>query len=134
VKLPGIRGCASQDLRIVRRKAFVAGSPQANTALRSLTWQGECCVDGIGDRKSELADALQAGSDIALDLSALSRIDTAGLQLLAAFVLALGQHGHVVHWRGVSNIVIEGARVMGLGGLLGLPPAAADTAPDRTGG
>jgi anti-anti-sigma regulatory factor len=112
----------------------VAGSPQANTTLPSLTWQGECCVDAIGDRKSELAEALSAGSDVALDLSALSRIDTAGLQLLAAFVLELGQRGHFVHWRGVSNIVIEGARVMGLGGLLGLPPAAAETTPDRTGG
>jgi anti-anti-sigma regulatory factor len=112
----------------------VAGLPEANTILPSLTWRGECCVDAIGERKSELAEALQADADVALDLRALSRIDTAGLQLLAAFVLELGQRGHVVHWRGVSNIVIEGARVTGLGGLLGLPPTAADTAPDRTGG
>lgn len=112
----------------------MAERPTRNPAQPSLTWEGECCVDAIGDRKSELADALMSDSDVTLDLSALSRIDTAGLQLLAAFALELGRRGQRVHWRGVSNIVIEGARVTGLGELLGLPAAAADTTPDRTGG
>ncbi len=112
----------------------MAEHPTPSAARPSLTWQGECCVDAIGDRKAELAEALNAESDVELDLRALSRIDTAGLQLLAAFVLELGRRGQLVHWRGVSNIVIEGARVTGLGGLLGLPPAAAETHPDRMGG
>lgn len=100
-------------------------SPKSSEPKR-LTWQGECCIDAIQERKSELAEALSSHTDVELDLSALSRIDSAGLQLLAAFVLELGQKGHVVHWRGVSNIVIEGARVTGLGALLGLPPTASN--------
>lgn len=112
----------------------MAGHSKLTTAQPSLTWEGECCIDAIAERRAELAQALMSDSDVTLDLRALSRIDTAGLQLLAAFVLELGRRGQRVHWQGVSNIVLEGARVMGLGGLLGLPPAAAETNSDRMGG
>jgi anti-anti-sigma regulatory factor len=113
-------------------KSCVADRSSNRSAPTRLAWQGECCIDAIQERKSELARASSSHTDVELDLSALSRIDGAGVQPLAAFVLELGQRGHVVHWRGVSNIVIEGARVTGFGTLLGLPPAAANA--ERMGG
>ena len=55
------------------------------------------------------------------------------LVVAAPLVFAQGTiTGRVVG--GDSKVPLEGARVMGLGGLLGLPPAAADTTSDRTGG
>jgi ABC-type transporter Mla MlaB component len=110
----------------------VVDRPQNESAVTRLTWQGECCIDAIVERKAELPEALSKHGDVEFDLGAVSRIDSAGLQLLAAFVLELGQKGHVVLWREVSNIVNEGARVTGLRPMLGLPLAASHA--DRTGG
>lgn len=85
-----------------------------------LAWRGECCIDSVSERKAELTQLLAADVDVGLDLLEVSRIDTAGLQLLAAFVLELGRRGHRVHWRGVSANVAEAVRIAGLGGVLGL--------------
>ena len=67
--------------------------------------------------------ALDADQDVELDASELSRIDGAGLQLLAAFALELGQRGHALHWHGVSEALAKGAQVSGLANLLGLEPS-----------
>lgn len=85
-----------------------------------MAWHGECCIDSVSERKGELVQLLAADADVGMDLSAVSRIDTAGLQLLAAFVLELGRRGHLVHWRGVSAGVAEAARIAGLAEVLGL--------------
>lgn len=105
---------------------LVADSQETRASRARLTWEGECCIDAIHERKAELSSVLAADGDVELNLLGLHRIDTAGLQLLAAFVLELGQRGHVVHWRGVSNIVVEGARVTGLTALLGLAMTTAN--------
>lgn len=73
--------------------------------------------------KSLLIERCALHRDIELDGSAVERIDTAGLQLLAAFFLEIGARGQAVRWCGVSDVLRNGARQIGLDGVLGLPPA-----------
>ncbi|HKU43563.1 MAG TPA: STAS domain-containing protein [Polyangiales bacterium] len=110
-------------MHAIGRTAFVVTrhpSEAAESSQLQLQWSGECCIDSVSERKPELSQLLAAKADVWLDLAAVSRIDTAGLQLLAAFVLELGSRGHLVHWRAVSAAVRDAARTSGLEALLGL--------------
>ena len=88
-----------------------------------ITWRGECCIDSMPERKVELARALASEGTLRLDASELTRVDTAGLQLLAAWILELGQRGRVAHWAGASEALRESARIAGLSAVLGLEQA-----------
>ena len=105
----------------------MAGTSSTATKVTRLAWSGECCIEGVHERKAELTQALEADQDVELDARELTRVDGAGLQLLAAFVLELGQRGHVLHWHGVSENVANAARVTGLSHLLGLESREAAT-------
>jgi ABC-type transporter Mla MlaB component len=64
--------------------------------------------------------ALEDGLPIVLDMSGISRIDTAGLQLVLAFVVGMRGEGRSVSYDGVSQAVRESARLAGVGALLGI--------------
>lgn len=99
--------------------------PPGGDATRTrLAFCGDFCIDTAAERREELREAIATGHDLELDLSEVARIDTAGLQLLLAAVLELGQRGHVVHFRDVPATVLDAARVTGLISLLGLPQQA----------
>jgi anti-anti-sigma regulatory factor len=55
-----------------------------------------------------------------LDASALTRVDTAGLQLLASFVRTAEARGARIEWRGAQPALRESARRLGLEGALRL--------------
>ncbi len=74
----------------------------------------------------ELHEALVAVIDqlsVRLDGTDVSRIDTAVLQLLAAFVKERSQDGHVTPWKGASETLLEAAAVCDLTDSLGLKDA-----------
>jgi phospholipid transport system transporter-binding protein len=77
--------------------------------------------------KAELIERCGLHSDMAIDGSAVERIDTAGLQLLAAFFLDMGARQKSIRWCGASESLRSAARQVGLDGLLGLL-AVEDTA------
>jgi anti-anti-sigma regulatory factor len=85
-----------------------------------IQWTGECCIDSLSERREELLRALEDGVPVVLDTSGVSRIDTAGLQLLLSFVLTMQRDRRPVTCAAASAAVIEGARLAGLGELLGL--------------
>jgi ABC-type transporter Mla MlaB component len=85
-----------------------------------LAWQGECCIDSLTTQYEQLNKVLEESLDVAVDLSGVSRIDTAGLQLLLSFVLDMQRRGRTVVLRDAPEAVVQSARVAGIAQLLGV--------------
>ncbi len=68
-----------------------------------------------------LREALDKSGGLTLQCDALERIDTAGLQLLAACCQEAADRNLTVTWQGVGDILIEAAKRLDLDGLLNLP-------------
>jgi anti-anti-sigma regulatory factor len=71
--------------------------------------------------KALLVDQLALGVDIHIDAGAVERIDTAGLQLLAALARELGDRQQSIRWGAASAPLRAAAERIGVAGLLGLP-------------
>jgi ABC-type transporter Mla MlaB component len=69
----------------------------------------------------ELDSALTTRKPLALDASHVERIDTAALQLLAAFCCAARDAGVAVRWRGASKALRSAAAFLDLRQTLGDP-------------
>ncbi len=61
--------------------------------------------------------------EVALDVEALERVDTAALQLLVLFRRELERQGGTLAWRGKNDVLGEAASLLGLEQLLNLPAA-----------
>jgi ABC-type transporter Mla MlaB component len=91
---------------------------------KSLILAAECTVAGADTLKAQLARRLGESSPVTVDVSALQRIDTAGLQLLAAFVRDRRTAGRAVAWRGRAPALEAAAGLLGLCAMLELPREA----------
>jgi ABC-type transporter Mla MlaB component len=89
----------------------------------TLYWRGECCIESLSERREELQRALEDGLPVEIDVSEVARIDTAGLQLLLAFVLDMRRNGRSAKCVAASAPVLQGARLAGISDFLGLPSA-----------
>jgi anti-anti-sigma factor len=98
-------------------------SVQSAARSATLHWRGECCIESLGERREQLLRALEDGLPVILDLSDVTRIDTAGLQLLLVFVLDMRRNGRAMQCVAASAPVLQGARLAGICELLGLPSA-----------
>ncbi len=85
----------------------------------------ECTVADAGTLKTGLAKLLEEPGMVTLDVSAVQRIDTAGVQVIATFIRERESHGRQVQWRGEAPALTNAARLLGLGALLKLPTATA---------
>ncbi len=76
----------------------------------------EAVVDiaGVNDLKGKLAQHLAGPEPLVLDGSEVQRVDTAGLQLLCAFVQTAIGAGLQPRWSGISEPLREAARLTGL--------------------
>jgi ABC-type transporter Mla MlaB component len=70
--------------------------------------------------QAELAERLDESGTVQIDGSAVDRIDTAALQLLAVFVRDLRAEARAVEWVGRSVGLQKAANGLGLSMLLGL--------------
>ena len=103
------------------RQTRVAAATRGKTVRRKpLVLQHECMLAGATALKTSLcALSAQAGT-VTLDASGVERIDTAALQLLAAFVRDRRLAGHAVEWHAVSAAMASAARVLGMSSMLSL--------------
>ena len=93
----------------------------APVASTTLTLAVECMVSDAASLKQRLAALIDEPLAVTLDITALQRIDTAGLQLITAFVRARAGHGRTVEWQGSAPVLATAARLLGLTSLLQLP-------------
>lgn len=105
-------------------KAGAPGSsaaPAGSDPSRDSFHLGEAfTIETVRARYAELG-ALLGRPRVVLDAGALEAIDTAGLQLLAAFVAEAQREGTQVAWQGVTPALRQGAQRLDLAGVLGLP-------------
>jgi ABC-type transporter Mla MlaB component len=86
-----------------------------------LVLAAECLVSTATHFKERLTGFLDEPLPITLDITALQRIDTAGLQVLTAFIRDRAGHGRAVEWRGTAPFLTTAAQLLGLTSLLRLP-------------
>ncbi|HEX5458660.1 MAG TPA: STAS domain-containing protein [Steroidobacteraceae bacterium] len=87
----------------------------------TLTLGADCTVAEADELKSTLASRVAESGPVTLDVSALQRIDAAGLQLLAAFVRDRRAAGRTVAWYGRASTLETAAQLLGLHQMLELP-------------
>ncbi|MGH8170444.1 MAG: STAS domain-containing protein [Steroidobacteraceae bacterium] len=114
------RKAAARGKSARARPAAVASVPGAPDD-GSVTLPADCTVAGADSLKAELARRLDESGPVTVDASALQRIDTAALQLLAAFVRDRRTAGRAVDWRGGAAALESAAALLGLKDMLELP-------------
>jgi len=82
--------------------------------------QNQLGIQHVSDLKAELETALSTGESVLLDASAIENVDTAGLQLLVAFVQHAALKKSAFEWKSPSEAFIETAGIMGLSAVLQL--------------
>ncbi len=71
------------------------------------------------DVKAQLAPMLAEPASVTLDLSPIRRIDTAGLQVLTAFIRERRAAGHAVECTGANDAFLVTVQMLGLGAFFG---------------
>src|SRR5689334_6979520 len=92
---------------------------------RALALPAECAIASAPSLRQSLLKRLTDPANVQIDASAVQRIDTASLQVLAAFVRDRRGAGLAVEWRGVPSSMTGIAQLLDLASLLGLDAAVA---------
>lgn len=95
--------------------------PPKEPASSTLALAAECTVSDAISLKERLATLIDEPQAVTLDIAALQRIDTAGMQVITAFVRERTSHGRTVEWQGTAPVLATAARLLGLTSLLKLP-------------
>jgi len=115
------RGTKSNGAKAPNPVSGKATPPEKEPASNTLALAAECTVADAGSLKERLAGLLDEPQAVTLDVTALQRIDTAGLQVITAFVRERAGRGHQVEWQGTAPVLATAAQLLGLGSLLKLP-------------
>ena len=83
----------------------------------------EISIVNIGEWKDKLTDLLEASSSIAINASDLTRVDTAAVQLMVAFIKELQTQNIEFVWASRSTELDKVARQLGLESMLQLESA-----------
>jgi anti-anti-sigma regulatory factor len=115
--------------RATRRRHSARDTPAPETGSESgggrFAVHAECTIADASSLKTSLTKLLDEPGVVTLDIGAVRRIDTAGLQVIATFVRERESHGRQVQWRGSAPALSAAAQLLGLGALLKLPTAGA---------
>jgi phospholipid transport system transporter-binding protein len=115
--------------RKTRAKAAPRKRPVRKSAsgkAEALTLPQDCTIPAARALKALLVQQLDA-AEVVLDASAVERVDTAGLQLLAAFARDRLQAGHATNWQGAEAQIRPAADLLGLTEMLALEAPAVGT-------
>ena len=94
--------------------------PAPATAVAGLKLEASCTLRDSLDMQFQLLAVDFGDSEVLVDGSAVERIDTAGLQMLLAFVRHHAARGKSVQWTAASPELLRGSRMLGLDAMLGL--------------
>jgi len=120
------RGSRANRSRAVRSAAAAGGGGAASAPVpapasgagRVLALEGELTVQTAADRRAVLAALLGGPGDLDLDLSAVTELDTAGLQLLLLARREIGHAGARLTVSAASRAVTEVLAIAGMNGRL----------------
>lgn len=104
--------------------AVPVGAPSAAT----VTLQANCSVREVIGLRSLLLEVIESATAVIVDVAQLERIDTAALQVLAAFVRDRRSQQREVIWVNVNEALSEAARTLGLFAALGIADERAEAA------
>jgi len=77
-------------------------------------------ISSYFDDISKIIDSLSDNSSLIIDAQALSKIDTTGLQLIAALFVELARRQITVSWNNTPNELVDNALHLGLSKILKL--------------
>lgn len=92
---------------------------------RRVLLEGELTIRNIGEIRGLLAGALDGASPLLIDASRVTIADTAGIQLLIAFLQAAEMRGLTAGWAGISPPMRDTACLLGLSRWLPVDGAVA---------
>jgi ABC-type transporter Mla MlaB component len=99
------------------KAAVRKAAPAKRAADRLAALAADCTIAQAASLKSQLAKVVGAPGAVTVNLSSVRRIDTAGFQVLAAFVRERRACGRDVRWEGASESFSVTASLLGLGAL-----------------
>ncbi len=88
--------------------------------VKMLTLPAELSITDIDTLYQDCMAILDSGANIEIDADAVTRVDTASLQLLCALQKHLHTIDHNIVWHGVSEALLTGAQQLGLAEFLAL--------------
>jgi len=115
------QGAATRTTRRGRDAKTPGADTEHKTGSGAFAIAAECTVADAGSLKAGLAKLLDDSGVVTLDVSAVQRIDTAGLQVITTFVRERESHGRQVEWRGTAPALAAAAKLLGLSAFLKLP-------------
>jgi anti-anti-sigma regulatory factor len=98
---------------------------QARRSAAPLTLPATCTLREAGELQQQLLKARPGVQGITLDGGDVRRIDTAGLQLLAALALREAEAGRPLQWQNISDDLRAAGTRAGLATALGFARGAA---------
>ena len=98
--------------------------PVSGVAVAVLQLPAQCTLPHAVALRASLLAALGGDADLHLDAGCVEAVDTAALQLLAAFIIELRQQGRRVQWQQVSAPLHAAAKRLGLLQTLGMQARA----------
>ena len=130
---PSARGTAAKKPAAAGKRAAVArkAQPTAKSAKRARVAApknaraaigAECTIEHAPGLQKQLAKILADRACVTLDFSAVKRCDTAGMQVLAAFIRERREAGRDVELASMSENFLATAKLIGLSALF--TPAA----------
>src|SRR4051812_47321966 len=102
------------------RRTAKAAAPKRKTA-RPVCLPAECVIASAPALRTTLLKRVSDSGNVQLDASALQRVDTASLQVLAAFARDRRADGLPLEWLGVPACLTDAATLLDLTNALGLP-------------
>jgi len=116
-------GSTRRTAKAVAPKRKAAAKPRAGRRIvaksRPVALPAECVIASAADLRTTLLKCLSESGNVQIDASAVQRIDTASLQVLAAFARDRRAGGLAVEWVGVPGCLTEAATVLDLTTVLG---------------
>lgn len=126
---PFWRSCPTRSSASMHAEAASARSPKTRlqatpnasaVAVRRVALGSSLTIAETASLKSALMDLLASSGPVVFDAVNVERADTAGIQLLLAFIHAARRHGLELSWGPTSEALLGTASCLGLSQVLGL--------------
>jgi ABC-type transporter Mla MlaB component len=119
-KKPSARVTAARKPAVAQKRAAATSSKAARPAPSVAAPLGtDCTIEHAPALHKRLGKLLPNRACITLDFSTLKRCDTAGLQVLVAFIRERREAGRPLEMKGVQDNFLATAKLLGLSALFG---------------